>query len=148
MWKEFRDFAVKGSVIDMAVGIIIGAAFGSIVTVLVQGIVMPPVGLLIGGVDFSNIYTLLRAGDPAGPYASLADAHAAGAVVITWGAFLNTLISFLIVAFSVFLLVKWVNRLQRQKQQEMAEEPATPALTTDQQLLSEIRDLLRGRPVV
>lgn len=149
MLKEFREFAVKGNVIDMAVGIIIGAAFGAIVTALVQGIVMPPIGLLVGGVDFSNIYTLLRPGEVPGPYASLEEAQAAGAVVIAWGAFLNTVISFLIVAFSVFLLVKWINKLKRQQEAEVAAEPAPePALTAEQQLLTEIRDLLRQRPVV
>jgi large conductance mechanosensitive channel len=148
MLKEFQEFAVRGNVVDMAVGIIIGAAFGTIVIALVEGVIMPPIGLLLGGVDFSNIFTVLQTGDPAGPYASLAEAQAAGAVVIAGGAFLNTVISFIIVAFAVFLLVKWINSLRR-TQEAAAEVPAPePVLTTDQQLLTEIRDLLSGRPVV
>ena len=147
MWKEFREFAVKGNAIDLAVGIIIGAAFGSIVTSLVQQIIMPPIGLLLGGVDFSNIFTVLKGGTPAGPYDSLAAATAAGAVVMAWGAFLNTVVSFLIVAFSVFLIVKWVNGLQKRVTQEVADTAAPPELTADQQLLTEIRDALKMRAV-
>lgn len=148
MLKEFREFAVKGNVVDMAVGIIIGAAFGTIVSSLVEGVIMPPIGLLLGGVDFSNIYSVLQVGDPAGPYASLADAQAAGAVVIAWGAFINTVISFVIVAFSVFLLVKWINSLRRQQEAEVAEvAPTAPTLTAEQQLLTEIRDLLSAKAV-
>jgi large conductance mechanosensitive channel len=146
MLREFKEFAVKGNVVDMAVGIIIGAAFGTIVTALVQGVIMPPIGLLIGGVDFTNLYTVLQTGDPAGPYISLEEAQAAGAVVIAWGAFINTIISFLVVAFAVFLLVKWINSLRRQQEEIATEAPAPEAvLTADQQLLTEIRDLLRGR---
>lgn len=143
MWKEFKEFAVKGNVIDMAVGIIIGAAFGTIVSTLVDGIIMPPIGLLLGDVDFSNIFTVLEAGDPVGPYASLADAREAGAVVMAWGEFFNTVISFLLVALAVFALVKWVNNLQRMQEEEAADEPAEPELTADQELLTEIRDLLK-----
>lgn len=147
MWQEFKEFAVKGNVVDMAVGIIIGAAFGTIVTSLVNGILMPPIGLLLGDVDFSNIFTVLQEGDPAGPYASLAAAEAAGAVTMNWGAFLNTVISFLIVAFAVFVFVKWINGLKKEAEAEAADAPAEPELTADQQLLTEIRDLLKGRPV-
>lgn len=147
MWQEFKEFAVKGNVVDMAVGIIIGAAFGTIVTALVNGILMPPIGMLLGDVDFSNIFTVLQEGDPAGPYASLAAAEAAGAITMNWGAFLNTVISFLIVAFAVFAFVKWINGLKKEAEAEAAEEPAEPELTADQQLLSEIRDLLKARPV-
>ena len=143
MWNEFKEFAVKGNVVDMAVGIIIGAAFGTIVTAFVNGILMPPLGLLIGDVDFSDIYTVLQQGDPVGPYASLAAAQEAGAVVMAWGAFINTLISFLIVALAVFLFVKWVNGLKKDAEAEVADEPAEPELTADQQLLMEIRDLLK-----
>ncbi len=143
MWQEFKEFAVKGNVVDMAVGIIIGAAFGTIVTALVNGILMPPLGLLIGDVDFSNIFTVLKDGAPAGPYASLEVAEAAGAVTMNWGVFINTLISFLIVAFAVFIFVKWVNGLKKQAEADVAEEPAAPELTADQQLLMEIRDLLK-----
>ncbi len=143
MWNEFKEFAVKGNVVDMAVGIIIGAAFGTIVTALVEGILMPPIGLLLGGADFSDIFTVLREGTPAGPYASLEAAEAAGAVTMNWGAFANTLISFLIVAFAVFLLITWINNLKKRTERDAADEDAKPALTTDQQLLSEIRDLLK-----
>ena len=146
MWKEFKEFAVKGNAIDLAVGIIIGAAFGSIVTSLVEQIIMPPIGLLTGGVDFSDIFTVLKDGTTPGPYASLAAANDAGAVVMAWGAFFNTIIQFLIVAFSVFLIVKWVNNLSKKAAQDAADEVANPELTTDQQLLSEIRDALKARP--
>ncbi len=143
MWNEFKEFAVKGNVVDMAVGIIIGAAFGTIVTAFVNGILMPPLGLLIGDVDFSDLYAVLRQGDPVGPYASLAAAQEAGAVVMAWGAFFNTVISFLIIAFAVFLFVKWINGLKKEAEAEVAEEPAAPELSADQQLLTEIRDLLK-----
>ncbi|MEM1042017.1 MAG: large-conductance mechanosensitive channel protein MscL [Bacteroidota bacterium] len=143
MWNEFKEFAVKGNVVDMAVGIIIGAAFGTIVKALVDGILMPPLGLLLGDVDFANIFTVLKQGDPAGPYATLEAATAAGAVTMSWGVFINTVISFLIVAFAVFIFVKWVNNLKREAEEEVAEEPAAPELTADQQLLTEIRDLLK-----
>ena len=147
MWQEFKEFAVKGNVVDMAVGIIIGAAFGTIVTALVEGILMPPLGLLLGGVDFTNIFTVLEEGTPAGPYATLEAAQEAGAVVMSWGVLINTLISFLIVAFAVFLFVKWINGLKKAAAEEAADEPAEPELSVDQQLLSEIRDLLEKRPV-
>lgn len=143
MWQEFKEFAVKGNAIDLAVGLILGAAFGTIVTTLVERILMPPIGLLTGGVDFSNLFTTLKEGTTPGPYPSLAAADAAGAVVIAWGQLFNVVLSFLIVAFSVFLLVKWINKLKRT---EPAVEEA-PALTMDQTLLQEIRDLLRARGV-
>jgi large conductance mechanosensitive channel len=117
MFKEFREFAVKGNVVDMAVGIIIGVAFGSIVNSLVADIIMPPIGLLIGNVDFENLFVVLRDGAEAvGPYATLADAQAAGAVTINYGVFINNLIAFLIVAFAVFLLVRSINRMRREEQ--------------------------------
>jgi len=123
MLKEFKEFAMKGNVLDMAVGIIIGAAFGTIVNSLVQDVIMPPIGLLLGNVDFSNIFVVLKEGKVAGPYASMAAAKSAGAVTINFGVFVNTIISFLIVAFAVFLLVRTVNRLRRQ-------EEAPPAVPT------------------
>ncbi len=123
MFKEFREFAVKGNVVDMAVGIIIGAAFGAIVKSLVDDVIMPPVGLILGNVDFSNLYLLLRDGAAAGPYASLAEARKAGAVTLNYGLFANAVVSFLIVTFAVFLLVRGINRLRRE--QESAPEPAT-----------------------
>lgn len=116
MLKDFKEFAMKGNVLDMAVGIIIGAAFGTIVNSLVQDVIMPPIGLLLGSVDFSNLFLVLKEGKVAGPYASLAAAKSAGAVTVNFGVFVNTIISFLIVAFSVFLLVRTVNRLRRQEQ--------------------------------
>ena len=143
MWQEFKEFAIKGNVVDMAVGIIIGAAFGTIVTAFVNGILMPPLGLLIGDVDFADIYSVLRDGDPAGPYASLAAAQEAGAVVMAWGTFINTVISFLLVALAVFMFVKWVNGLKKEAAEEVVEAPAEPELTADQLLLTEIRDLLQ-----
>jgi large conductance mechanosensitive channel len=124
MWKEFREFILRGNVVDMAVGIIIGAAFGTIVTSLVNNILMPPIGLLLGGVDFANLFILLKQGSPTGPYASLADAHAAGAVTISYGVFINAVISFLIVAFVVFLLIRSINRMRREEEAPPA-EPTT-----------------------
>ena len=109
MLKEFRDFAMRGNVIDMAVGIIIGAAFGGIVTSLVNDVVMPPIGLVVGAVDFSDLFINLSGTD----YPSLAAAKEAGAPVIAYGAFLNTVINFLIIAFVIFLLIKQINRLKR-----------------------------------
>ena len=123
MLKEFREFAMRGNVVDMAVGIIIGAAFGAIISSLVADVIMPPIGLLLGKVDFTNLFWILREGDVAGPYAALADAQAAGAVTINYGLFINTIISFLIVAFAMFLLIRGINRMQR-------EEEAAPEKTT------------------
>ena len=111
MFKEFKEFAMRGNVLDMAVGIIIGAAFGTIVTSLVSDIIMPPIGLLLGNVDFANLFITLKQGATAGPYATLADAQAASAVTINYGLFINKIISFLIVAFSVFLLIKGMSVL-------------------------------------
>ena len=125
MLKEFKEFAMKGNVMDMAVGIIIGAAFGTIVNSIVSDIIMPPIGLLLGNVDFANLFILLKEGaKAAGPYSSLASAKAAGAVTINYGAFINTIISFVIIAFAVFLLVRSMNRLRQQKEMPPA-EPTT-----------------------
>ncbi len=135
MLKEFKEFAMKGNVLDMAIGIIIGAAFGKIVSSFVADVMMPPLSMLMGQVDFTNWFVALSGGD----YATLAAAQAAGAVTLNYGAFLNTVINFLIVAFAVFMLVKQVNRLKK-------EEPAAPAETPVQEkLLGEIRDLLAKR---
>jgi len=114
MLKEFKEFAMRGTVVDMAIGIIIGAAFGTIVNSLVQDVIMPPIGLLLGNIDFSNLFAVLKDGKVAGPYASVAAAKAAGAVSINIGIFINTVISFVIVAFAVFVLVRTINRLKRQ----------------------------------
>lgn len=124
MLKEFREFILRGNVIDLAVGLIVGAAFGTIVTSLVNDVIMPPIGLLLGGVDFANLYFLLKAGSPAPPYASLTDAQAAGAVTINYGVFVNTIISFLVIAFVVFLIVRVFNRLRREEEAPPA-EPTT-----------------------
>src|SRR4030043_1412619 len=115
MLKEFKEFAMKGNVLDMAVGIIIGAAFGTIISSLVADVIMPPIGLLLGNMDFSNLFLVLKEGKVAGPYASLAAAKAAGAVSVNFGLFINTVINFLIVAFAIFLLIRNVNKLKRQE---------------------------------
>jgi large conductance mechanosensitive channel len=116
MLKEFKEFATKGNAVDMAVGIIVGAAFGSIVKSLVSDIIMPPIGLLVGKADFSNLFVVLREGKVSGPYISLATANTAGAVTLNYGVFINSIISFLIVAFSVFLLIRSINSLRRQEE--------------------------------
>ncbi len=124
MFKEFREFAVKGNVVDMAVGIVVGAAFGTIVKSFVSDILMPPIGLLLGNVDFSNLFLVLREGSQAGPFATIAEAQAAGAVTLNYGLFVNTVISFIIVAFAVFMVVRGMNRLKRQEVAPAA-EPTT-----------------------
>jgi len=139
MLKEFRDFAVRGNVVDMAVGIIIGAAFGKIVDSLVKDVIMPPIGLLLGQVDFSNLFLVMKQGAQAGPYISVEVAQKAGAVTFNYGVFINTVISFVIVAFAVFLLIRVINRL---KKQEEAKPAATPE---DVVLLREIRDALKKK---
>ena len=121
MFKEFKEFAMRGNVVDMAVGIIIG---GAIVKSLVADVLMPPIGLLLGGVDFSDLFITLKQGATAGPYATLAAAKSAGAVTVSYGLFINAVISFLIVAFAVFLLIKGINQLQRKKEEPPA-EPTT-----------------------
>jgi len=126
-FSEFKTFAMKGNVVDMATGIVIGAAFGKIVSTLVEGIIMPPIGLLIGGIDFSGIKTVLKE----------AGADGKGEVAIMWGSFLNTVITFAIVAFAIFLVIKLMNKMI--KKEEAA--PAAPA--ADVVLLTEIRDLLK-----
>jgi large conductance mechanosensitive channel len=135
LFQEFKEFAARGNVVDLAVGVIIGAAFGKIVTSLVEQVVMPPIGLVLGRVDFSELEWVLAPENPA--------TEAVEKVAIGYGAFLNTVIQFLIVAFVVFLLVKGINRLRRQQ----AQDPAPPAAPTPTEaLLAEIRDELRARP--
>lgn len=124
MLKDFREFAMRGNVVDMAVGIIIGGAFGTIVKSLVADVMMPPIGLLLGGVDFSELFVVLKGGAEGGPYASLAAAQEAGAVTINYGLFMNNVVSFVIVAFAVFLLVRSINRLKREEEAPPA-EPTT-----------------------
>jgi large conductance mechanosensitive channel len=137
MLKEFREFAIKGNVVDMAVGVIIGAAFGKIVDSLVKDLVMPPIGLVLGKVDFANLFVVLREGVPPGPYLTVEMAQKAGAVTFNYGVFINTMISFLIVAFVVFLLVRTINRLRRE------EETKAAAPQEQVVLLREIRDSLK-----
>lgn len=138
MVSEFRDFIARGNVVDLAVGVIIGAAFGKIVTSLVEQVIMPPIGLALGRVDFSNLKWVLAPEDPA--------TEAIEEVAIQYGAFTNTLIQFLIVAFAVFLMVKFINRLRREKAAEPDPVPAAPTAT--ETLLAEIRDALKARPPV
>jgi large conductance mechanosensitive channel len=136
--SEFREFIARGNVIDLAVGVIIGGAFGAITKSLVDQVVMPPIGLLLGGVDFSSLQVVLKPDDPA--------TEAVETVAIQYGAFINTIIQFLIIAFVVFLLVKGVNALRRQQAAEPAPE-APPAPTPQEALLGEIRDLLKAQAV-
>jgi len=139
MLKEFKEFALKGNVLDLAIGIIIGAAFGAIVSSLVDDIIMPPIGLILGGVDFSQLFVVLK-GD--GDYNTIEQAKEAGAVTWNVGLFINAVIKFLIVAFAVFLLVKAINRLVRKQEQKA---PEVPKPAEDVVLLREIRDLLARR---
>jgi len=127
---EFKKFAMRGNVMDMAVGIIIGAAFGKIVDSLVKDIIMPPLGWAMGKVDFANKYWILPVGDVNGPFPSLDAAQKAGAVTVNWGLFLNTIISFLIVAFAVFMLIKAMNTLQSKMEAKEKKEAAAAAPTT------------------
>lgn len=120
--NEFKKFAMRGNVIDMAVGIIIGAAFGKIVDSLVKDVIMPPIGLLLGKVDFSNLFLTLKEGTVPAPYNSLAAAQSAGAVTLNVGLFVNAIISFLIVAFAVFILIKAINELQAKMDKKEAQE--------------------------
>ncbi len=123
MLKDFKEFVMRGNVVDMAVGIVIGAAFGAIVKSLVSDLLMPPIGLLLGKADFSNLFVVLKEGQTAGPYASLADAQKVGAVTVNYGLFVNSLISFLSVAFAVFMVIRAINRMRRQE--EAPAEPVT-----------------------
>jgi large conductance mechanosensitive channel len=116
MFKEFKEFAIKGNMVDMAVGIIIGGAFGTIVKSLVEDILMPPIGILLGGMDFSNLFLLIKNGSTAGPYISVSAAKSAGAVTLNYGIFINSVISFFIVAIALFMLVKGMNRLRRKQE--------------------------------
>ncbi len=137
MLQEFKKFAMRGNVVDMAVGIIIGASFGSIVKSLVDDVIMPPIGLLLGNVDFSNLFIVLKEGATAQPYASVAAAKAAGAVTLNYGLFINSVVSFTIVAFAVFLLIRSLNKLKHEEPAVVASPPE------DVLLLREIRDSLK-----
>ncbi len=144
MLKEFKEFALKGHVVDLAVGVIIGAAFGTVVTSLVNDLLMPPIGLAIGGADFSDLFAVLRSGSIPSPYASLEHAKAAGAVTVNYGLFINAVIAFVIVALALFAVVKAMNIARRE---QAVAPPAPPTDTKDQLLLGEIRDLLKTRAV-
>ncbi len=139
MFKEFKEFAMRGNVVDMAVGIVIGAAFGTIVKSFVADVLMPPIGLLLGNVDFSNLFAVIKDGATAAPYATLEAAREAGAVTLNYGAFFNTVVSFVIIALAVFLVIKALNKMQTQEQEAPAEPPK------QEQLLAEIRDILQQR---
>jgi len=136
LFKDFKEFALSGSLVDMATGIIIGAAFGTVISSLVSDIIMPPIGLLLGGVDFTNLFQVIQG---EGEFATLAAAQAAGAVTINWGNFFNHIISFLVVALCIFFLIKAMNKAR--KAQEAEDEPAPRS----EVLLEEIRDLLKSR---
>jgi large conductance mechanosensitive channel len=138
MLKEFKEFAMRGNVVDMAVGIVIGAAFGKIVTSLVNDVVMPPIGLLMGNADFSNLFVNLR-----GDYLTVAAAEEAGAPIIKYGMFINTVLDFVIVAFAIFMVIKAMNKLKRQ--QQAAPPPPPPAPSAEEKLLAEIRDVLKAQ---
>lgn len=124
MLKEFKEFAVKGNMVDMAVGIVIGAAFGGIIKSLVADVLMPPIGLLLGNVDFSNLFLVLKEGSTLGPFATIDAAKEAGAVTLNYGLFVNTIVNFLIIAFSIFFVVRAINRAKRQEEAPSA-EPTT-----------------------
>ncbi len=138
MLNEFKQFAMRGNVVDMAVGIIIGAAFGKIVSSLVNDVIMPPIGLLMGGVDFSNLFVNLGEGT----FASLAAAEEAGAPIIKYGVFINTVLDFVIVAFAIFMVVRGMNKMKKKEEEAPKAPPEPPA---EEKLLTEIRDLLKQR---
>ena len=142
MLKEFKEFAMKGNVVDMAVGIVIGAAFGTIVSSLVSDVIMPPIGILLGNVDFSNLFYVVKEGAIPGPYETVAAAAEAGAVTINLGVFIMTIISFIIIALAVFFVIKGINNMRKQEE-EAPEAPPEPS--AEEKLLTEIRDLLKSR---
>jgi large conductance mechanosensitive channel len=139
--SEFKEFAVKGNAIDLAVGVVIGAAFGKIVDSLVKDVIMPPIGLLLGKVDFTNLFLVMKEGATPGPYLTVDAASKAGAVTLNYGSFINTLVAFFIVAWAIFIMVKLINRLKREEEAPPA--PAEPP--ADVQLLTEIRDVLKQK---
>lgn len=134
MIKEFKDFAVKGNVVDMAVGIIIGAAFGKIISALVSGVIMPPIGVLVGGVNFSDLSIIIQEAVGEAP-----------AVVITYGAFIQTVIDFVIIAFAIFMVIKGINKSKKKEEEAPAAPAAPPAPSVEETLLTEIRDLLKSQ---
>lgn len=140
MWKEFRDFIARGNVIDLAVAVIIGGAFGAIVKSLVNDIIMPPIGLLLGNVNFTDLFINLSGGE----YASLSAAQEAGAATINYGLFINNVINFVIVAFVIFLMIRQINNAKK-KEEAAAPPPAPPEPSNEEKLLAEIRDLLKAQ---
>jgi large conductance mechanosensitive channel len=130
MLKEFKEFALRGNVIDMAVGIIIGAAFGTIIGTMVSDILMPPIGLVLGNVDFSNLFIVLKEGKIAGPYATVAAAKGAGAVTLNYGLFVNTVVNFLIVAFAIFFLIRAMNSMKKKEEAPPATKECPHCLST------------------
>lgn len=142
MLKEFKEFALKGNMLDLAVAVIIGGAFGKIIDSLVKDIIMPPIAMLTGGKDFSSQFAVLKDGSPAGPYASLDAATKAGANTLNYGVFINAIVTFLIIAFSIFLVVKGVNKMRREPEPE---PEVAPTPSAEEVLLTEIRDLLKNR---
>ncbi len=138
MLSEFKKFAMRGNVMDMAIGIVLGAAFGKIVTSFVSDILMPPIGLLLGGTDFTNFFVTLSGGT----FGTLEEAAAAGAVTLNYGAWLNTVIDFLIVAFAIFLIIRQLNKLKKKEEEKPA---APPQPSAEEKLLTEIRDVLKAR---
>jgi len=142
MLKEFKEFAMRGNVVDMAVGIILGGAFGAIAASLVNDVLMPVIGFFLGGADFSNLYAVLRDGTTPGPYASLAAAREAGAVTVGYGVLINTIVNFTIVAAALFVVIKGINTSRTQKE---AAPASPPPPSKEVQLLTEIRDLLARR---
>lgn len=139
MLKEFKKFAMRGNVLDMAIGIIIGGAFSPIVKSLVDDIIMPPIGLLLGNVDFTDLFVVLTQGSEPGPYATLEAARAVGAVTVNLGLFINTVVTFLIVSFAIFMLVRGINRWKKEEEKKPSAPPRQEVL------LEEIRDLLQQR---
>jgi len=145
MFKEFKEFAMKGSVVDLAVGVVIGGAFGAIVTSFVKDVIMPPIGLITGGIDFSELFVVLKAGKTVGPYSTIDAAHKAGAVTLNYGTFLNTVLSFVIIAFAIFVVIKSINAMKRK---EVAEEAAAEAIappTKTEELLTGILAALKAK---
>lgn len=146
MLQEFKTFAMKGNFVDMAVGIVIGASFGTIVKSLVDDIIMPAVGVATGGVDFSNLFITLKGGDGGASYATLAAAQEAGAVTINYGLFINAIVTFLIVAFALFLVIKGINAAKEAAEKEEAAVEEAPAEPSEEvRLLQEIRDALQSK---
>lgn len=137
MFKEFKEFAMKGNMLDLAVGLVMGTAFGAIVASLVKDVIMPPIGLALGGIDFASLFVVLREGKTPGPYPTVDAAHGAGAVTLNWGLFVNSIVSFIVIALAIFFVVKAMNRMRKAE-----EAPAVPPRS--ETLLEEIRDILKA----